>query len=224
MARGVVTFTFDDGYEAVYQNALPILEKYNFKGVFAIPLNFQKLEQTEGTKARPWMDWLEIKNRGHEVAAHSVNHVNLTELSTEKLDQELKEPQEKLQATTLVYPGGAFNDAASEAARKYYSAARTVKRGFESLPPQNPMQLRSYNWTRHNFSAAKANLLALWAYLTNSWLIETFHMVSDSDIRLVHTVREVDLDKHLKFVAKLPVTVKTIHEAISGHYHQERGG
>lgn len=221
MKRGTITFTFDDGYEAVYQKALPILDKYNFKGVFATPLNYQKLEQTESAPVRPWQDWLSIRERGHEIAAHSVNHVDLTQLLPAELDQELKEPREKLQATTLVYPGGVFNNTISEAAKRYYTAARTVKRGLETLPPRNTMQLKSYNWTRHNFSVTKANLLVLWAYVTNSWLIETFHMVDDNDRKLVHTVREVDLDKHLKFVSKLPIYVRTIQEIVGNHYHQK---
>lgn len=215
MKRGTITFTFDDGYEAVYQNALPLLEKHNFRGVFAIPLNYQKLEQTEGAPVRPWEDWLSIKKRGHEVAAHSRNHVNLTELSAEKLDQELKEPQEKLGATTLVYPGGAYNDHVSEIAATYYNAARTVAREFETIPSKNPMQLKSYNWTRKNFSVTKANLLALWAYLTGSWLIETYHMVDDTEEKLVHSVKTSDLDKHLSFVSKLPIYVRTIQKVIT---------
>lgn len=222
--HGIITFAFDDGYEAVYQNAVPLLEKYNFKGVFAISLNHQKLERTEGAKIRPWQEWLEIRNRGHEIAAHSANHVDLTELSPEQLEQELKEPQEKLRATTLVYPGGAFNGEVSNITKKHYSAARTVVKGLETIPPRNPMQLRSYNWTQHNFSVAKANLFALWACITNSWLIETYHMVSDSDTKLVHTVREVDLDKHLRFVAKLPIHVKTIAQTLGDYHNQERRG
>ncbi len=217
--RGTITFTFDDGYEAVYQNALPLLERYNFKGVFAIPLNYQKVEQTEGAKVRPWPDWLPIRERGHEIAAHSVNHVNFTKLSPPELNQELQEPKNKLGAATLVYPGGAFNDAVIEAAEKYYSAARTVVRGLEGIPTANGMQLKSFNWTRNNFSPAKANLLALWAYCTNSWLIETFHMIDDHDTKLVHSVKTTDLDKHLKFVSKLPVYVRTIQEVISSHNH-----
>ena len=215
MKRGRITFTFDDGYEAVYQNALPLLEKYKFPGVFAIPLNYQKVELTEHAAIRPWQKWLEIKNRGHEIAAHSVNHISLTHRSPIDLDIELKEPKEKLGATTLVYPGGAFDEAVVEATKKYYSAARTVVRAFEGIPPDNNFHLKSYNWTRRNFSVGKANLLALWAYLTNSWLIETFHMVDDNDTRLVHTVRTQDLDKHLQFVSKLPIHVKTISQVMS---------
>lgn len=210
--RGVITFVFDDGYEQVYRNAVPLLDKYQLKGVFALPLNGKKLEKNEQRKIRPWQQWLDVRTRGHEIASHSVSHTNLTHLSPDALEQELRQSQEALQATTLVYPGGGFNDAVSQAAQTYYRAARTVVRGLETIPPKNPWQLRSVNWRRTNFKPWKANLFVLWAYLTNSWLIQTFHMVDDDDTHMVHTVRTSDLDKHLAFVAKLPIYVKTIRE------------
>ena len=210
--RGAVTFTFDDGYAEVFKNVPPLLERYKFPGVFAVAINHQKIENTEHRTCRPWRDWLALKARGHEIAAHSVNHVNLTTLSNEELERELREPAETLNATTLVYPGGSYDDRVAVQAKKFYTSARTVKRGLETLPSRDPMRLTSYNWTKHNFSPAKANLLAFWAYATNSWLIETFHMVSDGDVALAHSVRTSDLDRHLNFVAKLPVIVRTICE------------
>lgn len=217
--RGIVTFTFDDGYQKVFETVSALLEKYQMRGVFALALNHAEIERTEKRPVTPWQEWMKIKSRGHEIAAHSVNHVNLTQLPPEQLDQELREPQEKLGATTLVYPGGAYNDQISAIAKQFYSAGRTVVRGFEKTSPQNPLQLKSYNWTRHNFSVPKANLLALWTYLTNSWLIETFHMIDDNGTDLIHSVKTSDLDKHLKFVSKLPLHVGTIQEIISrSHY------
>lgn len=217
--HGVITFVFDDGYERVYQNAVPLLDRYNLKGVFALPLNGKKLERNEQRAIRPWQDWLNIRQRGHEIASHSVSHMSLVKLGLITLEQELAESKEALGATTFVYPGGGFNELVANTTAKHYTAARTVVRGFEALPPENPWQLRSFNWRRTNFSPWKANLLAVWAYLSNSWLIETFHMVDDNDIQMVHTVRTADLDKHLAFVAKLPVAVKTIHEVIRHHHH-----
>jgi peptidoglycan/xylan/chitin deacetylase (PgdA/CDA1 family) len=213
--RGVITFVFDDGYERVYQNAVPLLDKYGLKGVFALPLDGKKLERNEHRSVRPWQEWLGIRERGHEIASHSVNHINLTQLEPSALEHELKHSKETLNATTLVYPGGGFNPGVAQASTKYYRAARTVVRGFETLPPKNPYQLKSFNWRRGNFTVWKANLLAVWAHITNTWLIETFHMVDDNDTQMVHTVRTRDLDKHLAFVARLPVKVQTIHEVIS---------
>lgn len=224
MKLGIITFTFDDGYQKVFETVPALLEKYNLRGVFAVAINHERIEQTENRPVAPWQEWVKLKSRGHEIAAHSVNHLNLTELSAEKLDQELKEPYEKLGAATLVYPGGAFNDAVAQTTKKYYSAARTVKRGFEKFPPENPMQLKSYNWTRKNFSVTKSNLLALWACLTNSWLIETFHLIDDNDKELIHSVKISQLDKHLKFVSRLPIHVKTISQIIGSDNYRERSG
>lgn len=216
--RGVVTFTFDDGYAEVFKNVPPLLERYNFPGIFAVAINHNKIEKSENRSCTPWQEWLALKTRGHEIAAHSVNHTNITKLSDHELERELREPVEKLDTKTLVYPGGAYDDRVIRQARKFYAAARTVRRGLETLPPRDRMRLASYNWTKHNFSPGKANLLALWAYVTGSWLIETFHMVSDTDVVLAHSVKADGLDKHLSFVAKLPIHVRTISQVI-GDYH-----
>lgn len=210
--RGTISLVFDDGYQKVFENVLPILNKHNIPGVFAIPLNGEGLEKNEQRKIKPWEEWLPIKEQGHEIAAHSVNHVNLTTLEAAELEQELHQPIEKLGASTIIYPGGALDDAVVEAASKMYKAGRTVHYGFEKIPPKEPMYLKSYNFSRNNFSIFKANRLALWAWLTNSWLIETYHMVDDHDRAMVHTVKTKEFASHVKFLKSLPVAVRTIED------------
>lgn len=212
--RGTISFVFDDGYQRVFENALPVLDKYKVPGVFAVPLNGQSLEKSENRKIRQWRNWLQIKEQGHELAAHSVNHVNLTTLSPEQLHQELYEPTQALGATTIIYPGGALDETVVDTAKKMYSAGRTVHYGFEKIPSKDPMRLKSYNFSRKNFSVFKANRLALWAYLTNSWLIETYHMIDDDESQMVHTVRTKDFEKHVAFVKSIPVQVKTINQVM----------
>lgn len=213
--RGVITLVFDDGYERVHQNVVPLLDRYHLPAVFALTLNAPKLARNKAfRKLRPWQQWLHLRNRGHEIAAHSITHPDLTQISDAQLDQELRQPVSMLQATTLVYPGGAFNDRVVQQASRYYTAGRTIARGFETLPPQDVMRLKSKNYSRNNFTVARANLLALWAWLTNSWLIETYHMIDDDDQQMVHTVKTKEFARHLAFVNRLPVTVKTIQQVI----------
>lgn len=214
MSRGVITLVFDDGYDRVFHNVLPILRQHHMSAVFALPLNAEKLAKSEQRKLKPWPEWLPITKEGHEIASHSVSHQNLANLHGEELDKELREPHEILQATTIVYPGGAVDDHVVQAAARYYTAGRTVHYGFESIPPQDPFHLKSYNFSRNNFSVTKANILALRAYLTNSWLIETYHMVDGADEEMVHTVKTEDFRRHIRFLAKLPVTVRTIRNVI----------
>lgn len=213
--RGYLSIVFDDGYEAVYRNAIPILRRYHLPAVIALPINGEKLAKTEQRAVRPWSKWLSLIPEGFEIASHSVSHPNLTRLSHADLLFELTESAQKLQAVTLVYPGGAVNDTVASVAAQIYQAGRTVHYGFEAVPPREPMRLRSYNFSRRNFSVLKANLLVIWAWLTNSWLIETYHLIDEQDQTTVHNVKTSDFAKHISFLSRLPIQVKTIKDIIS---------
>lgn len=210
-SRGIISFVFDDGYEAVWHHVVPLLDKYEVPGVFALPLNGEKIGQETGAQIRPWQEWQELNPR-HEIAAHGINHRDLTTLTSTQLMEELQKPAETLHATTLIYPGGAHNQEVVAQARKIYTAARTVKRGLETIPPPDVLQLRTFNFSQRNFSILKANTLAFWAYLTNSWLIETYHIVDTQPHRDIHSLILNQFAKHLNYVARLPVKVKTIKE------------
>ncbi|MBI1833810.1 MAG: polysaccharide deacetylase family protein [Candidatus Andersenbacteria bacterium] len=212
--RGVITFSFDDGYSQTYENVLPILNQHEMPGVFALPLNSARVEAKEGRSIRPWSAWLDLTKHGHEIAAHSINHVDLTKITAEQLTQELAEPVQKLAAKTLVYPGGAHNDNVRKATAQHYSAARSLVRGLETTPPTDPYKIRSFDFTRRNFRVWKANLLAIWAVVSNKWLVETFHIVDNSEHEKEHTISTDDFARHVAFVSKLPIAVKTIQQVI----------
>ncbi len=215
MTRGTVTFVFDDGYMAVWQNIVPLLQKTQVPGVFAICIDGENIESTEDLSVQSWSEWLTLKDSGHEIAAHTLTHCNLTEISDQALDRELREPHERLGATTVVYPGGSNNERVRQAARYYYQAGRTVNSGFETVPPKNAFELKSFNYSRRNWSLAKANARVVWAMLANSWIIETYHMLSDSEVNLMHHVPLREFKRHLSFINNLPVSVKTIQDVVS---------
>ena len=212
--RGAITLVFDDGYTTVYQNVVPLLTQYNMPAVFAVALEHAAVERSENRPVTPWPAWLELQRQGHEIAAHSVSHRDLTHLSAAELADELRQPAHQLGAHTLVYPGGAYNRAVASEAARYYRAARSVKKGFENKQPAKPMELKTYNFTRHNFSPRRANARAFWAYFTDRWLIETYHLVDDNETEKKHAVRLTDFAAHLRFLAKVPLEVVTIQQMI----------
>ncbi|MBI3255378.1 MAG: polysaccharide deacetylase family protein [Candidatus Andersenbacteria bacterium] len=212
--RGHITFVFDDGYEAVWQHVLPLLKEHNIPAVFAIPLENKSIANETGAPMRAWQQWQEVGSQ-HEIAAHSVTHRDLTSLSPSELQTELRAPAQTLMATTLVYPGGGFNEEVTQEASKHYTAGRTVKRGFETIPPAHPMALKTFNFSRRNFSVTKANALALYAWATDKWLIETYHIVDTAPHQDIHSLPLALFAKHLAFVAHLPIAKITIQEALS---------
>lgn len=214
MPRGVITFVFDDGYKRVYELVLPLLRSFNLPAVFALPIDGAKLQRTEQRAVKPWPEWLPIQKEGHEIASHSISHPNLKNISDEALETELRESAKILDASTIVYPGGAFDERVIKTAAQYYTAGRTVLYGFETLPPRMPLALQSYNFSKNNFSVVRANTLALWACITGRWLIETYHMIDDKESAMVHSVVRNDLKQHMGFVKRLPVAVKTIRSVM----------
>jgi peptidoglycan/xylan/chitin deacetylase (PgdA/CDA1 family) len=211
--RGCLTLVFDDGYQKVFNDVVPLLRRYNYPAVFAISLDSQTLTQETNQPFTHWQQWLTLAPP-HEIAAHSLTHSDLTTLTPNTLEQELKQPSTTLNAHTLVYPGGANSKTVRAKTTQYYRAARTLERGFNQLSPTDPLRLKTFNYTRHNYSLWLANLRVLQAVLTNSWLIETYHLVDEST-PLIHSVKLSDFTKHLTFIARLPIAVKTIKQVLS---------
>lgn len=219
--RGAVTLVFDDGYRAVYDHVLPLLRRYGFRAVFAVPLNTEALERTEGAPVSSLDAWRSAcATDGHELAAHGVTHQALTRLSNTELTGEIAAAHDATQAVSLVYPGGAHDDRVVAATRQLFRAARTVLRGYESFPPRDPHRLRSFVSTRENFVVWRWNLRALWAWLTNRWLIETHHNVSFGQGAWAtghgkrHTIPLDALERHIRFVVSLPLRVTTIRDMV----------
>lgn len=220
MHRGVISLVFDDGYRHILNEVVPLLQRYRLPAVFALALNGENIAASEGMPVAPWTAWLPLKELGCELAAHSVSHADLTTLSPSQLDHELAAPAAALSATTLVYPGGAYNEAVRRAAAKYYSAARTCDHGLEHTRPRDPLALKTVNFTRRNFSVLRANLWALSACGANRWLIETYHHVAERELPTPYYIKLADFEQHLKFITRLPVQVTTIYAHL--HHQEER--
>lgn len=219
MPRGAVTLCFDDGYRAVFDRVLPLLRHYQIHAAFAVPSDTAALERTEEvalvTSLAHWVQACRVE--GHELTAHGVTHQALPTLSDAELADELQRAAGATGATTLVYPGGAHDNRVVTAARRHYRAARTVRRGYETLPPRDPFRLRSFVATRENFHVWKWNLRALWAWLTNRWMIETYHNVAVGSVQRTvdrHTVPLDALERHLRFLTRLPIRVATIRDIV----------
>jgi len=210
---GIISLTFDDGYAHIHDDVLPVLNTRKMPGVFAVPIDDSAVSTSEHMDTTPHDQWLQAKLDGHEIAAHGVTHTDLTTLSRTNLSTELEQPVLEMSATTIVYPGGAYNKAVVEGARNHYSAGRTTNRGFETLPPANIMQLATFNYTRRNWSLLKANARVIWALLTGKWLIETFHIVSDA-ADSPYCVPLSDFKKHVAFIDLINIPVKTISQVI----------
>jgi peptidoglycan/xylan/chitin deacetylase (PgdA/CDA1 family) len=106
-SKGLVSFTFDDGYRSGYKVA-SILEEAGYRGTYYV------ISQTLHQEFPGYMKAAEVKNlhsRGHEVGAHTRHHLDLIVVSAIEAEQEIVESREDLRAIgvetqSFAYPFG----------------------------------------------------------------------------------------------------------------------
>ena len=153
--RKAVTFSFDDG---VLQDVrlVELLNKYGLRGTFNI--NSGKF----GVKDTIVRNGHEVCHdriseadicrvyEGHEVAAHTLTHPNLTTVSDEVIAYEVEEDRKKLSALVgyevvgMAYPGGGVNnnEHVADVVRRCSGAryARTTTSTYDFKPQEDLMR------------------------------------------------------------------------------------
>jgi len=148
IGKNRVAMTFDDGYESVYEYAFPILEKYNIPAtVFVSPNYMGKLNTWDvnigGLKFRhlDWQQLKELSDAGWEVGSHTMNHRDLTRLSEQEVEKELRESRdlliEKIKNFNYIlsYPFGNTNKTVIKICKSLgYKGGVLMGKGFKGLP------------------------------------------------------------------------------------------
>jgi hypothetical protein len=90
-AKTVVTLTFDDGYENMITNALPVLQADHLHGTFYI-ISGALNNTTSSNNSPGYMTWSQLQTLyqdGNEIGSHTVLHEALPQLDTDEAIQEI---------------------------------------------------------------------------------------------------------------------------------------
>ena len=156
-AGKLVAFTFDDAYASVMQHALPVLGGVGFPGTVFVPTDFPAsgtpmswpgIDQWRASpyehelRSISWSALRELVDHGWEVGAHGCSHPDLTQLSDERLIQELRASRERCReelscpCDALAYPFGKYNPHVVSRVREAgYLTACTVPDDLRSRDP-----------------------------------------------------------------------------------------
>ena len=132
-SKSAVAIVFDDAFESVRDNALPVLERYGLTATIAVPAGLMGKSlnwatgidcEDNGEIVLDEEDIARINRRGYEIISHAVSHRNLTKIDRAELKTELRESKRILEQTLghevdgITYPYGAYNEIVCEAAAK----------------------------------------------------------------------------------------------------------
>ncbi len=178
-ARGMITFTFDDGWASVYQNAFPLLKQYKYRATeFIVPNYIGKGNYMNATQLQ------ELVAAGHDIGSHTVNHLNLTTLTPEQQDYELQQSKVLLKnygfaIKDFALPFGGYNDAVIAKASLVYRGIRTSDNGFNTREYFNIKKIKSLPVGNTTTIDDVKGWIAT-AQKENAWLVLRFHQVDYS--------------------------------------------
>jgi peptidoglycan/xylan/chitin deacetylase (PgdA/CDA1 family) len=150
-----VVISFDDGYRPQYTFALPTLRKHGWAGVLNLKAEGSELYESNVKK---------MIAAGWELAAHTIHHLDLTELGPEELEEEVGESRKILQeefkvpVNNFCYPAGKFDETVIEAVEAAgYTGATTEIPGFAER--DKPYELARLEILRESHVAGLASAL-----------------------------------------------------------------
>lgn len=115
--RRFVQITFDDGYLSQLELAYPLLQKYELKATFFIPLNYVGGSDSWNEHPEPIMSWEQLGNLDPaivELGYHSYAHQKYTNLSAAQWEEDMEMALQTAAESglsfikSLAYPYGKF--------------------------------------------------------------------------------------------------------------------
>jgi len=220
--KGMVSLTFDDGWQSVYDNGLPILDTAGFKSTQYI------ISQIIGEPG--YMTDEEItamKNNGHEIVSHTQTHPDLLSLSADNLKHEIFGSRYDLfnrsygPVDSLAFPYGYYNSTIKGLLKNAgYAGGRSVDTGYNDKASDH-YALKVQPVERGGScdgGTPAVNLDQIKGYIDNAaanklWLILLFHQI-DNNNENCYGIEPVLLQQIVDYLKTSNVDVKTVSEGL----------
>jgi peptidoglycan/xylan/chitin deacetylase (PgdA/CDA1 family) len=135
--------TFDDGYETVYTEAFPVLQRHGLSAtVFLTPgesgsaRGSGRLPSLGGRPMLTWSQVREMQRAGIDFGAHTCTHPDLTLLPRDRVEAEIRDAkailEEALEARVdaFAYPFGRFDHRSRDVVRQHFACACSDELGL----------------------------------------------------------------------------------------------
>lgn len=212
--RGLLTLTFDDGWEGNRDTAFPMMAGYGYCSTQFYATTFIQNSAVPNTA-----DVIRNINAScHEVHSHSVTHPDLTTLTSAQVQAELVNSKTYLESilgrpvTYFASPFGAYDTAVKNQIMQVYTVHRTVDAGFNSKDNFDLSRLKVQNV----LATTTATEISAWITQANAegtWLILLYHKIT-ANPGPYDTNTNV-FAQHLQVIKSSNIPVRTMSQALS---------
>ena len=142
--RPLVSITFDDGWESTYDEGVPLLTERGMPATFYVnPATIETPEHMTAAELR------KLDRTGHEIAAHSYQHVDLTAIGADRLDAQLRKAADELTSAglppaDLATPFGRSDPQVRWYAQRDYQTVRGTDTGVNTRQNLDPLNLTTF--------------------------------------------------------------------------------
>jgi peptidoglycan/xylan/chitin deacetylase (PgdA/CDA1 family) len=176
-ARPLVFITFDDGFQDVFEHALPVLRQQRCCSIVFLVSEFigktNEWQQRAGDVVQPMMDESQARDwlaAGQEIGSHTQTHPRLAHISAQQAREEIVASKKSLEdrfgraIDHFCYPYGDWNESVRDLVQAAgYKTACTTDPGV-NLPGTSPFELK-----RFTARYPSRNLKNIWAEITRFW-------------------------------------------------------
>ncbi len=217
--RGLVSFTFDDGWTSIYTNGLPLMKQYGIPSTQYIVSGF--LNDPDEPEYMTNAQVKAFKKAGHEIGSHTVSHPDLTTLGATKLRNELVNSKSRLTTLTgttinnFASPYGAYNSTVLNAIKSAgYRSHRGVEPGFNSKDAFDIYDIKVQN-VENTTTVAQVKSWIDQALATKTWLVLVYHQVDTDPAAGEYNTMPSDLEAELSYAKTSGITAKTVQAALN---------
>jgi peptidoglycan/xylan/chitin deacetylase (PgdA/CDA1 family) len=139
-----VVLTFDDGYQSLYQEVMPILQRYGFSATVFLVAGFCGKDnrwpgQPASIPTMKLLSWEQIDEMAHygiEFGSHSLHHPRLDQLPASELQDEIVGSKAGLErqlgrpVMVFAYPYGHYSETVKEVVQQVYAGACSTRVGL----------------------------------------------------------------------------------------------
>jgi peptidoglycan/xylan/chitin deacetylase (PgdA/CDA1 family) len=211
LSQGMVSFTFDDGWQSAHDKAVPLLRQYGFRSTFYIISDVAKYQ--EGGYMN--LDELrELRNQGNEIGSHSLRHCDLTRLDTQQLQQDLSGSKRSLEEgqvgpiESFAYPLGSYDPKVQTQATETYAYVRSSDAGYNDRYFDHA-NIHSMGLTDKT-SIKDLQQWLEYAKVHKVWLVLVYHRFDESS---EYNLSASQFEQHLRLIRASGLAVLPVSEA-----------